>query len=96
MELESIILSEVCQAQKYKNSMYSSYADYRPKKCSNIIGHGSHTKGRLHTGGIQNRKETKYLNVVDVLTYRNECSNLQWTGATMGRGLASSEEVWWR
>jgi hypothetical protein len=27
-------------------------------KCSNIIGHGSHTKGRMNTGGIEKGKET--------------------------------------
>jgi hypothetical protein len=38
------------------------------KKCSNIIGYGSHTKGRPHMGRIGKGKETKNLNVVDVLT----------------------------
>jgi hypothetical protein len=33
-----------------------------------IIGHRSHMKGRLGTGGIQKRKETIILNVVDVLS----------------------------
>jgi hypothetical protein len=32
------------------------YADYRLKKCSNIMGHKSHTKGRPCTGGIEKRK----------------------------------------
>jgi hypothetical protein len=27
-------------------------------KCSNIIGHMSHTKGRMHIGGIGQGKET--------------------------------------
>jgi hypothetical protein len=31
MELENIILSEVSPAQKTKNHMFSSYADYRPR-----------------------------------------------------------------
>jgi hypothetical protein len=35
-----------------------SYTDYRPKKCSNIIGHGSHTKERTCMGGIGKGKET--------------------------------------
>jgi hypothetical protein len=35
-----------------------SYAGYRPKKGSNIIGHGSHTKGRMCMGGIGKGKET--------------------------------------
>jgi hypothetical protein len=46
----------------------SSYVDYRPKKCSNIIGHGSPTKGRTHMGGMVKEKEIKNVNVVDVLT----------------------------
>jgi hypothetical protein len=58
IDLENIILSEVSQAQKAKNLMFSSYVDYRPKKCSNITGHGSHTKGRPCTGGIGKGKET--------------------------------------
>jgi hypothetical protein len=41
--------------------------DYRPK-CSNITGHGSHTKERPCTGGIWKGKETKNMNMVDVLT----------------------------
>jgi hypothetical protein len=41
-------------------------------KCSNIIGHGSHTKGRTHTGGIGKGKETYNLNVVDVLTVEEQ------------------------
>jgi hypothetical protein len=44
------------------------YVDYRPKKCSNIIGHGSYTKGRQQIGGIGKGNKTKNLNVVDVLT----------------------------
>jgi hypothetical protein len=48
MELENIILSKVSQSQKAKNHML--YAEFRPKnKCSNIIGHGSHAKGRMCT-----------------------------------------------
>jgi hypothetical protein len=38
--------------------MMMGYMDYRPKKCSNIIGHESHTKGRTYTGGIGKGKET--------------------------------------
>jgi hypothetical protein len=43
MELENIILSEVSQAQKAKSCMFSLICvDYRPKKCSSIMGHGPH------------------------------------------------------
>jgi hypothetical protein len=41
-----------------------------------------HTKG-----GIRQEKETKNLNVVDVLPVRNEYRNLKLVRATMGRGL---------
>jgi hypothetical protein len=51
MELENIILSDISQARKAKNCMFSL-------KCSNIIGHGSHTKGRTRTGRIGKGKET--------------------------------------
>jgi hypothetical protein len=34
-----------------------SYADYRPKTNA-VIGPGSHTKGRIYTGGIGKGKET--------------------------------------
>jgi hypothetical protein len=37
-----------------------------------IIGHGSNTKGRLHMGRIGKGKETKTLNVVDLLTAREQ------------------------
>jgi hypothetical protein len=56
MELENIILSEVSQAQKDKNCMFS----LRPKtNAVNIIGHGSHIKGRTHIGGIEKGRKPK-------------------------------------
>jgi glutamyl-tRNA reductase len=59
MELENIILSEVSQAQKAKNHMFSIICGLQtPNKRSNIIGHGSHAKGRTCTGGIGKGKET--------------------------------------
>jgi hypothetical protein len=59
MELENIILSKVSQAQKAKNHMFSLICGLQTQnKCSNIIGHGSHTKGRMHMGGIGKGKET--------------------------------------
>jgi hypothetical protein len=48
---ENITLREVRQAQKTKNLMFSLI-------CSDISGHGSHAKGRAHTGGIGKGKET--------------------------------------
>jgi hypothetical protein len=43
MELENIILSEVSQAQKAQNHMFSSYADYRTPKNAVILLDMSHT-----------------------------------------------------
>jgi hypothetical protein len=69
MELENIILSEVSLAQKAKIICSPSYGDYRPDTCSNIIGHGSHTKGRMcMVAKIGKGKETQNLNVVNVPT----------------------------
>jgi hypothetical protein len=45
-----------------------SYVDYRPKTNAEILQDMGHTKGRLHMGGIEQGKETKNLNVVDMLT----------------------------
>jgi hypothetical protein len=48
MELENIILSKVSQAKKAKNRMFSLLCGIQTKnKCSNIIGHGSHSKERM-------------------------------------------------
>jgi hypothetical protein len=49
-------------------SCVSVHADYRPKTNAVILLDMDHTKGRLHMGEIGQRKETKNLNVVDVLT----------------------------
>jgi hypothetical protein len=69
MELENIILSEVSQAQKAKSHMFSLRCRLQTQnKCSNIIGHGSHTKRRMCMGQIGKGKETYNLNEVDVLT----------------------------
>jgi hypothetical protein len=46
MELENIILSDVSQALKDKSHILSLICGLEiQNKCSNIIGHGSHTKG---------------------------------------------------
>jgi hypothetical protein len=67
MELENIILSKVSQTQKAKNHTFSLICGfYIQNKCSNIIGHGSHTKGKTCTGEIGKGKEAKTPNVVDV------------------------------
>jgi hypothetical protein len=65
MGLKNIILSEV-RLRRPKIACFPSYVDYRSKnKCSNIIGHGSHTKRRMCMEG--KCKETENLNVVDML-----------------------------
>jgi hypothetical protein len=53
MELESIILSEVSQAQKDKNRVFSLICRLLIwGKCSIVVGLGSQDKGRVHTGDI--------------------------------------------
>jgi hypothetical protein len=59
MELENIILSKVSQAQKTKKShVLPHMLIIDQNKCSNIIGHRSHTKRRTCMGEIGKRKET--------------------------------------
>jgi hypothetical protein len=43
-------------------------------------------------GGIEQGKETKNLNVVDVLSVQEWIKHFKLAGATMGRGLGWSEE----
>jgi hypothetical protein len=58
MELEDFILSKVSQAQKAKNCMFSLVCRLQTQsKCSNIIGHGSHTKLSICMGEIGRGKE---------------------------------------
>jgi hypothetical protein len=58
MELQNIILSEVSQARKTPNHMSSLTWGLKTQiKCSDIIGHGSHTKGRTCTGEMEKGKE---------------------------------------
>jgi hypothetical protein len=59
MELENFILRKISQAQKAKNLMFSLIWESQiQNKCSNIIGHVSHTKGRTLMGEIGKGKET--------------------------------------
>jgi hypothetical protein len=91
MELENIILSEVSQAQKAKNCMFSLICYHRPK--TNAAYGTWVTLRRGHSMGKRGQgKKTTNLNVVDM--YRNEYRNLKLAGATMGRGLGRSEEDW--
>jgi hypothetical protein len=59
MELENIILNKVSQAQKAKNHMFPHMWSLDPKKCSNIIGYGSHAKRRIQTRGIGKARKHK-------------------------------------
>jgi hypothetical protein len=61
MELENIILSKVSQVQKTKNHMFSLICRlYIWGKYSNVVGRGSHNKGRSHMGdmGIGRKPKT--------------------------------------
>jgi hypothetical protein len=67
--VKNIILSEVSQAQKVRIACTPSYANYRPKTNAVILLDTGHTRRGEHTQeGQENRKKTKNLNVVDVLT----------------------------
>jgi hypothetical protein len=59
MELENITLSKVSQTQKAKNLLFPLICRLETlNKCSDIIGHWSHTKGRMCMGEIGKGKET--------------------------------------
>jgi hypothetical protein len=45
-----------------------SYVEYRPKTNIEVLWDTGHTKGRSCTGRLGQGKETKSLNVVDVLS----------------------------
>jgi hypothetical protein len=71
-----------------------SFVDYRPQnKWSNVIGHGSHTKGRTRMRQRKERKPKTWMWLMSSLL-RSEYNNLQLAEATMGRGPGNSEEVW--
>jgi hypothetical protein len=60
MELENIILREVSQAQKTKNCMFSLICGLQIlSKYSNVVGLGSHDKGRADMGGMGIGKKLK-------------------------------------
>jgi hypothetical protein len=48
---ENIILSEV-RLRRPKATCSPSYVDYNPKTNAAVVWDTSHTKGRLHAGGI--------------------------------------------
>jgi hypothetical protein len=59
---------KLVRLRRPKVTCSSSYADYRPKTNEAILLATGHFKGRPCTVGIGKGKETKNLNVVDVLT----------------------------
>jgi hypothetical protein len=76
-----------------KAAYFLSYMEYRPKTNAAILWDTDHTKGWSRTGWVRQGNETKNLNlnVVDVLSVRNEYRNFKLSGATMGRELGRSE-----
>jgi hypothetical protein len=59
---------ELVRVRRPKAACFLSYVYYRPKINAAILCDMGHTKGRPLMGGIGQGKETKNLNVVDVLT----------------------------
>jgi hypothetical protein len=60
MELENIILSQVSQGQKTKKHLFSLICGLKILgKYNNMVGLGSHDKGRAHTGGRGIAKKPK-------------------------------------
>jgi hypothetical protein len=58
MDLENIILSKV-RFKRPKIVCSPSHVDYRPKTNAVILLEKSHNKGRSHTRGTEQSKETK-------------------------------------
>jgi hypothetical protein len=52
MELENIILSKVSQAQKTKNCMFSTYADFRSRTNTAMLLYLGHMKRGEHIWDI--------------------------------------------
>jgi hypothetical protein len=59
---------KLVRLRKTKIACSPSSVDYRPETNAVILLYMGHTKGRPCMGGIGQGKETKTLNVVDVLT----------------------------
>jgi hypothetical protein len=59
MKLENIILSEISQAQKTKNHVLPHMWTLDQGKYSNVVGLGSHAKGRAHKGGMGTGRKPK-------------------------------------
>jgi hypothetical protein len=59
---------KLASLRRPKATCSPSYADCRPKTNAAILWDVSHTEGRSCKGGIGEGKETKNLNVADVLS----------------------------
>jgi hypothetical protein len=94
MEVENIILSEVSQAQKAKNCMFPSYADFRSRENVVLLLNMGHTLRGEHVGWLGKGRKAKTWKCLMCLQERSECNNLKMTEITMGRWLGRSEEVW--
>jgi hypothetical protein len=77
--------------QKYSgsiNCILERICDFWPSetqnKCSNIIGHGSHTKGKTWMGEIGKGKKPKTWMWLMCSLLRTEYSNLKLAETTMG------------
>jgi hypothetical protein len=59
---------KLVRLRRIKAACSPSYVDYKPKTNAAIYWDMGHTKGRLCMGGIGQGKETKNLNLIDMLT----------------------------
>jgi hypothetical protein len=59
---------KLVRLKRPKGTCSPSYVDHRTKTNAEILWDKDHTKGRPHTAGIKQGKETKNLKVFDVLT----------------------------
>jgi hypothetical protein len=59
---------KLVRLRRPKAIYYPSYVDYRLKRNAAILWDKGHTKGRSCTRGMVKRKETKNLNVINVVT----------------------------
>jgi hypothetical protein len=87
---------KIGRLRRPKAAYSPSSADFRPKTNAAILWDRGHTKGMLCNRGIGQGKETRSLNEVDVLLYRNEYRNFQMARATMGSRLKRNKEDWKR
>jgi hypothetical protein len=68
-ELENIILNEFSQDQKAKNHIFS-HMRCKPHTNAAIFWKTVHMKGRSHTRGVGQKKETKKVNMVIYFMYK--------------------------